>query len=202
MSALPRKSVAKAVVDGGPGYPMLYDARSEAIETRRVKVRKLMARGLTSAQMASMLGVDREVIFKDIASIRAYIAKELQGSDALALVAESLGVLQEVRASALKDMDKADTPLERSIARRDVIRVESERMKCVLLASGGVGRNMINITHTIEGDPVPLLEEQHQQIIDVARQLVGEVFLVGGSPSDVSATPDDTPDDSLDDSHE
>ncbi|MBF0612748.1 MAG: hypothetical protein HQL55_16620 [Magnetococcales bacterium] len=172
------KSLAKA-----GAHPMLYDAKTEAIETRRVKVRKLMARGITVAQMAPMLGVDAEVVYKDIASIRAYIAKELQGSDLLALVAESLGVLSEVRASALKDMDKADTPLERSIARRDIVRVETERMKCILLACGGVGsggRGMINVTPTMEGDPVPLLEDQHQKVIDVAKQLLDEVFQVGG----------------------
>ncbi|MBF0340079.1 MAG: hypothetical protein HQL95_03845 [Magnetococcales bacterium] len=156
-----------------------------------MKIRKLMARGITVAQMAPMLGVAAEVVYKDIASIRTYIAKELQGSDALALVAESLGVLSEVRASALKDMDKADTPLERSIARRDVIRVEAERMKCILLATGGSGgRGMINVTPTIEGDPVPLLEDQHQKVIDVARQLLGEVFQVGGSSPTDAPLPD------------
>ncbi|MBF0424097.1 MAG: hypothetical protein HQL73_14015 [Magnetococcales bacterium] len=169
------------------GHPMLYGAKSESVETRRVKVRKLMARGITGAQAASMLGVDAEVVYKDIASIREFIAKDLQGSDTLALVAESLGVLEDVRASALKDMDKAETPLERSIARRDVIRAEGERIKCILLASGGAGRGMINVT-PIEGDPVPLLEDQHQKVIDVARQLLGEVFQVeGGSPPGASA---------------
>ncbi|MEO5334228.1 MAG: hypothetical protein H7839_19615 [Magnetococcus sp. YQC-5] len=193
MSTFQRKDEAHAgvhaVVDLGPGLQMLYNARTESIETRRVKVRKLMARGLTSAQMASMLGVDREIIFKDMGAIRNYIAKELQGSDALALVAESLGVFEEVRASALKDMDKAETSLERSIARRDVIRVEAERMKCILLATGGVGRGMINVT-PIEGDPVPLLEDQHQKVIDVARQLLGEVFQVEGSSPPGTLPPD------------
>ncbi|HAT50430.1 MAG: hypothetical protein HQL07_03085 [Nitrospirae bacterium] len=182
----------KGLAKAGAGHPMLYGAKTEAIETRRVKIRKLMARGITGSQMASMLGVDAEVVYKDIASIRNFIAKELQGSDALALVAESLGVLDEVRASALKDMDKAETPFERSIARRDVIRVEAERMKCVLLATGGMGgRGMINITNTIEGDPVPLLEDQHQKVIDVARQLLGEVFQMEGNAAPFSQ-PNDT----------
>ncbi|MBF0116953.1 MAG: hypothetical protein HQM04_18165 [Magnetococcales bacterium] len=128
-----------------------------------------------------MLGVDATLIHKDLATIREFIAKDLQGSDALAQLAESLGVLAEVRASALRDMDMAVTPMERSIARRDVIRVETERMRCILMSSSGGGRGMINITPTIEGDPVPLLEDQHQKIINVAKQLLGEVFQMEGS---------------------
>lgn len=164
----------------GAGHPMLYGAKTEAVETRRVKIRKLWARGIAPAQMAPMLGVDATLIHKDLATIREFIAKDFQGSDALAQLAESLGVLAEVRASALRDMDMAVTPMERSIARRDVIRVETERMRCILMSSGG-GRGMINITPTIEGDPVPLLEDQHQKIIDVAKQLLGEVFQMEGS---------------------
>jgi hypothetical protein len=166
---------------GKAGLPMLYHARSEAIESRRVKVRKMMARGFTAAQMASVLGIDREVIFKDISSVRKYIAKELQNSDTVAMVAESLGVFEEVRASALKDMDQANSAQERAIARRDVIRVEAERVKCLIMAAGGgPGRGMLNVTPaTIEADPVPQLEDQHQKLMEVARNLANEVLLVG-----------------------
>jgi hypothetical protein len=166
---------------GEAGLPMLYHARNESIEARRVKVRKMMARGFTAAQMGSVLGVDREVVFKDMKSIRSYIAKELQNSDTLALIAESLGVFQEVRASALKDLDKAETIQERAIARRDIMRVEAERVKCLIMAAGGgPGRGMLNVTPaTIEADPVPQLEENHQKLMEVARNLANEVLLVG-----------------------
>lgn len=169
------------------GSPMLYYARTEAIESRRVKIRKLMARGFNGAQMASALGVNRDVIFKDVSSIRKYIAQELQNSDALALIAESLGILNEVRVSALKDMDTAETVHERAMARRDIMRVESECIKCIALVVGGSGRGMLNVTKTIESDPVPLMEEKHQKLMEVANKLAGEVLLV--DDTSLSASP-------------
>jgi hypothetical protein len=171
---------------GEAGPPMLYDARTEAIEARRVKIHKMMARGFTASQMASALGMDLDVAFKDIKSIRSYIANELQGSDAQALIAESLGVFGEIRASALRDLDNATTTRDRSMARRDLVRIEGERMKCIALAVGGVpGRgNVINVTPNIEADPVPQLEDQHQKLMEIAKNLANEVLLVGGDIPD------------------
>jgi hypothetical protein len=172
--------------NSGDNFSLLYDARSESIEGRRIKVNKMLARGFSPSQMASALGVKRHIIHQDISSVRGYIARELQGSDTMALIAESLGVFEEVRASALKDMDQANTAQERAIARRDLVRVEGERMRCVLMAAGGgPGRGMLNVTPaTIEADPVPQLEEEHQKLMKVARNLVSEVLLVEGPSSD------------------
>ena len=68
------------------------------------------------------------------------------------------------------------------------MRVESERVKCLLLAgNGGHGRGpVINVTPTVEPDPVPLMEEEHTRLMEVAQKLVGEVFTVASPQSDAA----------------